>query len=154
MSDTPPTSKRELFEAVVDLPTDERVAFLDRHCPDPDLRSAVEALLRLDERSDPDVLRSPVARPAPPSDDAPLPDAIGRYRITGRIGTGGMGVVYEGAQESPRRAVAIKVVRAEMISERMLSRFRNEAEISRLKGRQAALIAEWGPDVAGKPALE
>ncbi|MHC5028456.1 MAG: serine/threonine-protein kinase, partial [Planctomycetota bacterium] len=38
-------------------------------------------------------------------------------------------VVYEGAQQSPQRAVAIKVVRMEMISPRMLSRFRNEAEI-------------------------
>lgn len=32
--------------------------------------------------------------------------------------------------------------------------FRNEAEIRRLKGRQAALVAEWGAEVTGKPAAE
>lgn len=30
--------------------------------------------------------------------------------------------------------------------------FRNEAEIKRLENRQAALIAEWGPEVKAKPA--
>ena len=30
--------------------------------------------------------------------------------------------------------------------------FRNEAEIKRLEDRQAALIAEWGPEVGGKSA--
>ena len=32
--------------------------------------------------------------------------------------------------------------------------FRNEAEIKRLENRQAALIAEWGPEVSGKPAAQ
>lgn len=32
--------------------------------------------------------------------------------------------------------------------------FRNEVEINRLQSRQAALVAEWGPEVAGKPASE
>lgn len=32
--------------------------------------------------------------------------------------------------------------------------FRNEAEIKRLQGRQAALIAEWGPEIAEDPAQE
>ena len=32
--------------------------------------------------------------------------------------------------------------------------FRNETEIRHLKGRQAALIAEWGPEVAGKSTTE
>ena len=31
---------------------------------------------------------------------------------------------------------------------------RNEAEIRRLQERQAALIAEWGPDIAGKPKAD
>ncbi|NNF41604.1 MAG: serine/threonine protein kinase [Phycisphaerales bacterium] len=145
MTDATPSTKRELFEAVVDLPVEERAAFLDRHCPDPDVRTAVEALLRLDEDSEADYLRSPVARPDTEPDDAPLPETIGRYRITGCIGTGGMGVVYEGAQESPHRAVAIKVMRAEMISERMLSRFRNEAEVlGRLDHPGIARIYEAG----------
>lgn len=32
--------------------------------------------------------------------------------------------------------------------------FRNESEIGRLKNRQQALVAEWGPEVAGKSTPE
>lgn len=32
--------------------------------------------------------------------------------------------------------------------------FRNEAEIRRLRNRQAALVAEWGPEVAGRQPPE
>ena len=30
--------------------------------------------------------------------------------------------------------------------------FRNEAEIKSMEKRQAALVAEWGPEVSGKAA--
>ena len=39
------------------------------------------------------------------------PEKIGSYRILGRIGSGGMGVVYLAEQNNPRRQVAIKVHR-------------------------------------------
>ena len=46
---------------------------------------------------------------APPT--PPLPEKIGSYTIRRRLGHGGMGIVYECEQETPRRLVAIKVVR-------------------------------------------
>tara|TARA_R110002111_G_scaffold161463_1_gene227871 strand:- start:4523 stop:7024 length:2502 start_codon:yes stop_codon:yes gene_type:complete len=39
-----------------------------------------------------------------------IPDHIGQYRILRELGRGGMGIVYEGEQSSPKRRVAIKVV--------------------------------------------
>jgi hypothetical protein len=45
-------------------------------------------------------------------DPRPAP-RIGRYRITGRIGKGGMGMVYRGLDESLEREVAVKTLVAE-----------------------------------------
>ena len=44
-------------------------------------------------------------------DVGPLPAEIGGYRVFGRLGAGGMGVVYEAEQPSPKRRVALKVIR-------------------------------------------
>lgn len=53
---------------------------------------------------------------------------IGPYRVTSRIGDGGMAVVYKGYQESLNRDVAIKVLRSELAQdEQFLERFRREA---------------------------
>lgn len=60
---------------------------------------------------------------------APLPARIGRYRITRRIASGGMGTVYEAQQDEPHRTVAIKVLRAGIASRSSLKRFKYEAEV-------------------------
>jgi len=66
-------------------------------------------------------------------DDSPgargIPDRIGRYRILRRLGEGGMGVVYEAEQESPRRTVALKVIRPGLASQQSLLRFEHEAQV-------------------------
>ncbi|MBA3296852.1 MAG: serine/threonine protein kinase [Acidobacteria bacterium] len=56
-----------------------------------------------------------------------LPARIGPYRILRLLGEGGMGVVYEAEQASPRRTVALKVIRAGYATGEMLRRFQNEA---------------------------
>jgi len=45
------------------------------------------------------------------SEVVPLPDKIGPYKITGLLGEGGQAFVYEAEQESPRRSIALKVLR-------------------------------------------
>ena len=40
-----------------------------------------------------------------------MPSEIGRYKMLGIIGSGGMGHVYEAMQEAPRRRVALKVIK-------------------------------------------
>ena len=54
---------------------------------------------------------------------------IGKYEITGEIGRGGMGIVYEATQVSLNRQVAVKMLPYHLAnSEEFLSRFLREAE--------------------------
>jgi serine/threonine protein kinase len=77
-------------------------------------------------------------------DDAGRPAFIGDYRITGTLGTGGMGVVYLAEQESPRRTVALKVIRA-FGGASAVRRFHREAELhGRLQHPGIALVHEAG----------
>ncbi len=126
----------EVFDEVCDLPDQKRAAALDEHCKDNDpLRRRVEALLQQDARDDAPISATTFGRGANliaadiTSESTALPDTIGRYRIIRQIGEGGMGIVYEAEQDSPRRRVALKVVRPGFISPQQLRRFRHESHI-------------------------
>ena len=75
-----------------------------------------------------------------------MPERIGDYRILGILGEGGMGVVYEAEQASPKRRVAIKVVRGgEFVDETRVRMFQREAEtLARLKHPNIGAIYESG----------
>lgn len=78
------------------------------------------------------------------------PERIGSYVVEKRLGEGGMGIVYLAQQERPRRRVAVKVIRPEMMSERAVGRFLVEAEVlGRLNHPGIASILEAGTDTSG-----
>jgi WD40 repeat protein len=86
--------------------------------------------------------------------DLPPPN-IPRYRVVRLLGVGGMGAVYEAEQDTPRRMVALKVIRPGLATRRVLRRFRDEAEaLGRLQHPGIAQIYEFGttePLAAGHP---
>jgi tetratricopeptide (TPR) repeat protein/tRNA A-37 threonylcarbamoyl transferase component Bud32 len=75
-----------------------------------------------------------------------IPEWIGDYRVIGLLGEGGMGVVWEAEQASPRRRVAVKVMRQGHFVDDVHARmFRREAEsLGRLRHPNIATIYESG----------
>jgi len=91
--------------------------------------------------------------PSPPLNHVasrPLPETIGRYRILGLLGEGGMGSVYQAEQQIPHRIVALKVIKAGVASAQLLRRFEQEAEaLGRLQHPGIAQVYEAGTADSG-----
>ncbi|HET8699655.1 MAG TPA: serine/threonine-protein kinase, partial [Gammaproteobacteria bacterium] len=64
----------------------------------------------------------------PAADDIAAGTAIGHYRIEGRLGAGGMGVVYRAVDVRLNRPVAIKFLSADLLDAAARERFRREAQ--------------------------
>jgi serine/threonine-protein kinase len=81
----------------------------------------------------------------------PAPELPG-YDILGRLGAGGMGVVYKARQHSLNRVVALKLIRPDVVAGlRERARFRREAEAAaRLRHPHVVQVHEIG-EHAGQP---
>jgi serine/threonine protein kinase/WD40 repeat protein len=138
----PSTRAEEIFQEAADLPAPEREAFILSRCGgDERLRAEVRSLVRFLDADDAAIL----TRAQAPVLAARVPESVGHYRIVRVIGEGGMGVVYEAVQESPRRTVALKVMRSPLATPGLLRRFEHEAEVlGQLKHPGIAAIYEAG----------
>lgn len=138
----------ELFDGARALERPRRAAYLAEACGgDDELRREVEELLAEDDRHGEDALDHALdgAEPLRAAAPAGRLEAIGKYRIVGICGSGGMGTVYEAEQESPSRRVALKVIQSGATRPELLRRFRRETEIlARLQHPGIAQIFEAG----------
>src|SRR5258706_7669860 len=136
----------ELFARALDLDIGDQRAFLERESAgDRALAARVLALLTRDRESDARLDRSALERLAPPVPGAPIPERIGPYRILGVLGTGGMGLVYRAEQHSPRREIALKVIRGGPASLELVRRFEKEARVlGRLDHQGIARVFDAG----------
>jgi serine/threonine protein kinase/tetratricopeptide (TPR) repeat protein len=116
---------RDLFDRALDLPTQQRRAFLEGECSgDRELLDEVVSLLD-NWRDDDELLDKPAASKVR---DPMEGRQAGPYKMVRRIGRGGMGSVYLAvrADEQFRRRVAVKLVHPGFDDGQILARFENE----------------------------
>ncbi len=133
-------------EAAAQAPS-ERAGFLQARCTgDSELLSEVNALLASHDE--------PSTFLEPPTEklawlDTPPPDLVGQVigncTLTRLLGEGGMGAVYEGVQAPLNRPVAVKVLRAGLLSPSARERFEHESKIlGQLRHAGIAQVFEAG----------
>ena len=159
-----------IFGTVLQLPVDQRAAYLDAACAeDIALRERVEAHLRLHaeagvflEKPFPGAVRleeaAALGSPAGGSDTAAaqaesIGDRIGRYKLLEKIGEGGCGVVHMAEQEEPaRRRVALKVIKLGMDTKQVIARFEAERQALALMDHpNVARVFDAGTTPTGRP---
>ncbi len=149
---------RAVFESVAELRPDDRHRILaDARQADPSLVAEVELLVAAHQRRgdfmEPADRGSPFSPPRPPKRIL-AGSRIGSYEIVQEIGRGGMGTVYEAARidGSFRKRVAIKIIRATLLTESMHERFRRERQIlAGLDHPNIAGILDGGATETGRP---
>jgi hypothetical protein len=137
----PETIAEQLFGEALDLPPEQRAAFLDAACGGSrDVRQAVEALLVKNDRLNGFLSEAPYGSMGNVAGEATggattksgpwlTPGTrLGRYSIVELIGAGGMGVVYRVRDEKLERMAAIKMLAPGVFSgDEARRRFRREA---------------------------
>ncbi len=145
---------RAIFDQIVDLSAAERERMLHARCAgDSDVRALVERLLAQADRPTAPIDVRPLASPLQSVIDAAVapPDrvtsgvSVGAFRIIRPIGRGGMGEVFEAEQQHPQRRVALKLLRADLLTPESRRRFELEAHVlGRLQHPGIACIHEAG----------
>jgi non-specific serine/threonine protein kinase len=130
----------ELFHEALALDHAERAAFLERACGDDEaMRREIESLLAHEqhaegflEASTPTVAARPMAVAESPAESEGWspPVRIAHYRVLGKLGEGGMGIVYVAADEKLGRRVALKLLRKDSSDPRAAERLVREARVA------------------------
>jgi WD40 repeat protein/serine/threonine protein kinase len=164
-------TERDLFEAALELPPENRVAYLDGVCGgDAALRQRLEALLRKNDQAG-GFLEQPAGNlPSPPrgrevGGEGIIPTVdepafserpgtvIGPYKLLEQVGEGGFGVVFLAEQTQPvRRKVALKVLKPGMDTRQVIARFEAERQALALMDHpNIAKILDGGETASGRP---
>ena len=148
-----------MFDAALDLPPEEREAYVDRACAgDDDLRALVKRLLHAHDNAG-NFLNTPASEIAAPLlvDLAASPafqERVGPYRVVREIGRGGMGAVYLAERDDGqfRQRAALKLARGGIGTDYLLQRFREERQIvASLEHPNVARLLDGGVTEQGVP---
>jgi len=157
--------EQEIFAEALDIPLNEREAYLDSAClGDTDLRAQVDSLLRaMDQAGKQGFFENPTGGASGatkqdtgsgPTHEEERPGAvIGKYKIIDRIGEGGFGSVYRAEQTEPMtREVALKIIKLGMDTRQVISRFEAERQTLALMDHPGiATVYDAGATKSGRP---
>ena len=151
-----PSRELALFAAALELPAEDRAAYLARECGDDQaLKARVEALLRADSEAGNFMQQPPGDFPAVNSNviGEKAGDHIGRYKLIEQIGEGGYGVVFMAEQEEPvHRRVALKIIKPGMDTKSVIARFEAERQALALMDHpNIAKVFDAGATQSGRP---
>ena len=85
--------------------------------------------------------------------DFPVPGGtVGPYRLLKRLGEGGMGEIFLAEQETPRREVALKVIKRGMDTRKVIARFETERQtLAMMNHPNIARVFDAGESERGLP---
>jgi serine/threonine protein kinase/WD40 repeat protein len=141
-----------LFEAAIALDSAEaRASFLDRECPDPQMRREVESLLAGHDQPDTVFTAKTIRVEMPPSEG--IGSVIGRYKLLEALGEGGFGSVWLAEQREPvRRKIALKIIKLGMDTKQIVARFEAERQALALMDHpNIAKVIDAGATDTGRP---
>ena len=143
-----------IVEACLDLDGAAREDFIDRESGgSAALGARVRQILAMEEEGESLLATRIIERRHGEADE--IPERIGKFRICGLIGRGGMGMVVRGQRDDGvyRQDVAIKLIRAGLRGETERERFANERRLlARLSHPSIARIIDGGEE-GGRPWL-
>jgi eukaryotic-like serine/threonine-protein kinase len=153
-SDLDPSQLRALFLRALELPAEERAAYLNAAGVSAGLREEVLAMLREDDGAE-GFIQAAVDG-AIPADDAGIGQRFGVFETRAVLGRGGMGVVFmaERSDGELAQTVAIKVIERGWLARRALERFRVERQmLAGLTHPGIARLIDGGTRQDGVPYL-
>ncbi len=141
-----------LFEAMLDIDEADREAWLlTKTGDDIELKQRVTAIWRAEKRLN---LKTGALLDA--IEPQPAPERIGAYRITGVIGSGGMGTVFSADRDAEdfEHSVAIKLIKQGFFTDQLVERFNRERQIlAQLNHPNIARLFDGGTTETGQPYI-
>ena len=155
---TPSNPEKEIFKKVIEIESQsERDEFIKRVCSENQALFRRVTELHTAHNAETDFL------PGKSSDEVTIPDEsgmtansgsmIGRYKLMGKIGEGGFGVVWAAEQKEPvRRRVALKIIKLGMDTNQVVARFEAERQALALMDHpNIAKVLDAGATDTGRP---
>ncbi|MGA7304558.1 MAG: serine/threonine-protein kinase [Rhodothermales bacterium] len=143
-----------MFERAVELDHEDLKSFFEAECANEEDRRVLESMLEADA-APPTVLRASqesLSTVLTGDPDADLPDEIGPYRVTGKIGRGGMGLVVKAERIDLPKQVALKLIAERWVGPQILDRFhREQSALARLQHPNIAQLLDAGTSEEGIP---